>query len=416
MTKAVNLLINKKLDSKPEKKNLFNKLSIIKLIAELGSVSVNDIVKNLSLSLPTVNSLIAELLEDNIVRQFDKGESIGGRKPNLYRLCDGLFQVLCVELQRFSITLSIMDNNQNIVAETVELDNELSRNADNLRDITQIIDQYLLEKAVDTANLTGLIISMPGLINADEGTNETFLHDASQSITAYFEDKYKKPVYILNDVKGAAYAELKFGLAKNTKNSLIILMDWGIGLGIVSNGEVYLGRDGYSGEVGHMPFIDNGELCYCGKRGCLETVASGIALVNNAKQEIQKGELTKLNELQKEELDHLTPTHVIEAANKGDQFAINQISKLGTNLGKAFASLIQLLNPELIVLGGKIAKANELITIPIQQAINSYTMAILKEHCDIKVSSLTLDSNTIGLTNYFITKYLSVELIRKSKI
>ncbi|WP_293944314.1 MULTISPECIES: ROK family protein [unclassified Sphingobacterium] len=416
MTKAVNLLINKKLDSKPEKKNLFNKLSIIKLIAELGSVSVNDIVKNLSLSLPTVNSLIAELLEDNIVRQFDKGESIGGRKPNLYRLCDGLFQVLCVELQRFSITLSIMDNNQNIVAETVELDNELSRNADNLRDITQIIDQYLLEKAVDTANLTGLIISMPGLINADEGTNETFLHDASQSITAYFEDKYKKPVYILNDVKGAAYAELKFGLAKNTKNSLIILMDWGIGLGIVSNGEVYLGRDGYSGEVGHMPFIDNGELCYCGKRGCLETVASGIALVNNAKQEIQKGELTKLNELQKEELDHLTPTHVIEAANKGDQFAINQISKLGTNLGKAFASLIQLLNPELIVLGGKIAKANELITIPIQQAINSYTMAILKEHCDIKVSSLTLDSNTIGLTNYFITKYLSVELIQKSKI
>ncbi|MND59739.1 N-acetylglucosamine repressor [compost metagenome] len=309
-----------------------------------------------------------------------------------------------------------MDNNQNIVAETVELDNELSRNADNLHDITQIIDQYLLEKLVDTENLTGLIVSMPGLINAEEGTNETFLHDTSQSITAYFENKYRKPVYILNDVKGAAYAELKFGLAKNTRNSLIILMDWGIGLGIVSNGEVYLGRDGYSGEVGHMPFIDNGELCYCGKRGCLETVASGIALVNNAKQEIQKGELTKLNELHKEELDHLTPTHVIEAANKGDQFAINQISKLGTNLGKAFASLIQLLNPELIVLGGKIAKANELITIPIQQAINSYTMAILKEHCDIKVSSLNLDSNTIGLTNYFITKYLSVELLQKSKI
>ena len=86
MTKAVNLLINKKLESKPEKKNLFNKISIIKLIAELGSVSVNDIVKNLYLSLPTVNSLIAELLEDDFIRQFDKGESIGGRKPNLYKL------------------------------------------------------------------------------------------------------------------------------------------------------------------------------------------------------------------------------------------------------------------------------------------------------------------------------------------
>lgn len=416
MTKAVNLLINKKLESKPEKKNLFNKIAIIKLIAELGSVSVNDIVKNLFLSLPTVNSLIAELLEDNIIRQFDKGESIGGRKPNLYRLRDGIFQVLCVELQRFSITLSIMDNNQNSIAATVELDNELSRNSANLDDITRIIDQYIADQSVDIENLTGLIVSMPGLINAEEGTNETFLHDDSLPITTYFQDKYKKPVYILNDVKGAAYAELKFGLAKNTRNSLIILMDWGIGLGIISNGEVYLGRDGYSGEVGHMPFIDHGELCYCGKRGCLETVASGIALVNNAKQEILKGELTKLNELRKEELNHLTPMHIIEAANKGDQFAINQISKLGTNLGKAFASLIQLLNPELIVLGGKIAKANELITIPIQQAINSYTMAILKEHCDIKVSSLNLDSNTVGLTNYFITKYLSVELLQKSKL
>ncbi len=182
MTKAVNLLINKKLESKPEKKNLFNKLSIIKLIAELGSVSVNDIVKNLYLSLPTVNSLIAELLEDDFIRQFDKGESIGGRKPNLYKLRDGLFQVLSIELQRFSITMSIMDNNQHVIAETIELENELSRNAENLVTITQIIDQYLIDKSVDIENLTGLIIGMPGLINAEEGTNETFLHDENQSI------------------------------------------------------------------------------------------------------------------------------------------------------------------------------------------------------------------------------------------
>lgn len=161
---------------------------------------------------------------------------------------------------------------------------------------------------------------------------------------------------------------------------------------------MHTGTSGFAGEFGHIPLIDNGALCHCGKRGCLETVASGIALVERAKDGLKTGQTSVLHNMTNGDHDRLEPELIIEAANRGDQFAINVLSEIGINLGKGIAILIQIFNPELIILEGKIAEAKQFITTPIQQSINTYCMIQLKEKTTISLSQLGPNSSLLGST------------------
>ena len=181
-----------------------------------------------------------------------------------------------------------------------------------------------------------------------------------------------------------------------------MLMDWGVGLGIIMDGKMRKGSRGFSGEIGHIPLIDEGALCYCGKKGCLETVASGIALARMAKEGIKSGQHSLLNELSDHEIDKIEPHLVIDAANRGDQYAISILSIVGSNLGKGIATLVQLFNPEVIILGGKMAEAKQYITIPIIQSINTYSMTEIRENTQIVTSELGQDSCILGVASMVI--------------
>ena len=203
---------------------------------------------------------------------------------------------------------------------------------------------------------------------------------------------------MLNDAKSACLAEFRYGLAKDKNDVLVISMDWGVGLGIIMGGRMHAGASGFAGEFGHIPMIEDGLLCHCGKRGCLETEASGLALVRKAKEGLKNGQTSILNKLGKQELEKLEPQTIIEAANKGDQFAINLLSEIGITLGKGIAILVQIFNPELIILEGKIAEAKQFITTPIQQSMNTYCMMQLKERTSIELSNLGSKSSLFGGT------------------
>ena len=177
----------------------------------------------------------------------------------------------------------------------------------------------------------------------------------------------------------------------------------GIGLGIIMDGKVQHGSSGFSGEMGHMPFVENGELCYCGKYGCLETVASGMTLSKMAREGILSGQNSIINDLSNKEIYRIETELIIRAANKGDQYSIQLLSNIGTNLGKGISILIQLFNPEMVILSGKIAAARQYITLPMQQAINTYCMTQIREKTQIVSSELGDDSRLLGYAAAGIT-------------
>ncbi|MFC3196190.1 ROK family protein [Parapedobacter deserti] len=392
--------------SKIEKKNQGLRLKLVKaLIAENGMTNA-AICRHLKISAPKTLDLINSLALSGILEQNEKGSSIGGRKPVLNKIKGNTFFVLCVEVELFRVKMTIVDNT-NTFAHSSSSPFVLTKDWTSAIGLNNLLNDFMTDSAIPMASILAIGISMPGLINSKDGRNHTYMTNSSSQmpLQEYIATQFGRPAFIINDVKSAAIAELKFGLAKDRKDVLVILMDWGIGLGVIMDGKLRNGAAGFSGEMGHMPFVEDGELCYCGKRGCLETVASGIALARMAKEGIQSGQSSLLNELSEREIENIEPQRVIDAANKGDQYAISILSQNGEKLGKGIATLIQLFNPELIILGGKIAAANQYITIPIQHAINTYCMTQLRDMVNVELSPLGADAGAKGIAHITFEKY-----------
>ncbi len=374
-----------------ERKKFLQKIKIIKYLFLNGSTSNAEICSKFSISLPTAMALLNQLMKSGIVVKSGQGKSEGGRKPDLYGLKEHSFFVLTIHIKQFKIKIALIDNNHSIILED-EITSEISPKSNIVELLYEKAQEVIGNSGVDPDKLIGVGISMPGLVSTREGKNFTYYltEQEPDSLREKFEKKFTKPVVILNDTKSACLAEYRFGIAKDKENVLVISMDWGIGLGIIMGGKMHSGHSGFAGEFGHIPMIEEGLLCHCGKRGCLETEASGLALVRKAKEGLKKGETSLLNNIKEEDFEKMDPGVIIEAANKGDQFAINLLSEIGISLGKGIAILIQIFNPELIILEGEIARAKQFITTPIQQSTNTYCMMQLKEKTSIELSKLGL--------------------------
>jgi len=236
-----------------------------------------------------------------------------------------------------------------------------------------------------------------------QGINKTYFPD----IDNLFDEVRKifgVPVFFNHDSKVRTFAEQHFGLAQGKKNVLMLQADWGLGLGIIVNGKLYSGKSGYSGEFGHLPIVDNGILCACGKQGCLETMVSAFAISRMAKEGIKKGNLSLITDLVQNDLEKIDIAVVIQAANQGDQFAISLFTEVGFWLGRGIAYLIQIFNPELIIIGGQVAEGSQFIIAPIQQAIHTFCNRDISNNTEIKFSELGSKAGTIGVAAYALEK------------
>ncbi|WP_310137487.1 ROK family protein [Pedobacter africanus] len=373
----------------------------------------------MNMSTPSILKLISSLTAEGWIEKKGYGVSIGGRKPDLYSLKDKKILILCIDIALFHTKIAIIDNNYNYIveAQTIALPISKSTRSDFLNILGSQVQDILKDHHISQEALIGCSVGMPGLIDSEKGKSYSyFLSDEEDiSLTTEFEKTLKLPVVIQNDVNGSSMAEFTHGMAKGKQNVLILLMDLGVGLGIIMDGKLRKGACGFSGELGHIPFVENGALCYCGKHGCLETITSGNALSEMAKEGIMAGKNSMLNKLSKEELQRIEPAVIIEAANKGDQYAIQLLSNIGTYMGKGIAMLIQLFNPELIILSGKIAEAKQYITLPMQQAINTYCMTQIRERTTILSSELGENSRLLGYATTGIDHFLDTCIQKAGK-
>ncbi|WP_256004831.1 ROK family protein [Pedobacter deserti] len=401
-----------------DKQSLY-KFQLVKHLFNLGPCSVSTLCHTMNMSTPSILKLISNLTDEDWIEKKGYGVSMGGRKPDLYGLKDKKILIICIDIELFRTKIAVMDNNYNYVAEpkSITLPISKSSRSDFFSILTTNVEEILKEHHISNDQLIGCSVGMPGLVDSEKGQSYSyFLSDAENtSLTAAFEKMLQLPVVIQNDVNGSSMAEFTHGMAKGKQNALILLMDWGVGLGIIMDGQLRKGACGFSGELGHIPFVENGALCYCGKHGCLETIASGNALSEMAKEGILSGKNSMLNKLSKEELQRIEPAVIIEAANKGDQYAIQLLSNIGTHMGKGIAVLIQLFNPELIILSGKIAEAKQYITLPMQQAINTYCMTQIRERTAILSSELGENSRLLGYATTGIDHFLGACIQKAGK-
>jgi len=188
-------------------------------------------------------------------------------------------------------------------------------------------------------------------------------------LAAMVEEKTNLPTTVLKRQNAGALGEYWYGVGKPRDAVLFVSVGIGIGSGIVIGGKLYQGVSGYSGEIGHMTVVPNGDRCNCGNYGCLETVASASALALRARQRIRDGEDSLLLERTKGLLDTITPGMVLDAAKSGDHLASEVVTEAAVFLGIAIANAINLMNPSIVVLGGEILNESDLFIQPIRETV-----------------------------------------------
>jgi len=386
-----------------EKKKTDHKKHIIRAIYFNGPLSNSELSKLIKLSTPKINSLLVELIDDGLVKELGRGDSSGGRRPNIYGLVENGFYVVGITININRTIISIFNSNNQEVSGPHYFSIKMQSKLEIFHRVSEKLEQVVKESNIDREKILVAGIELPGLINQKLGINKTYFPE----VTNLYEELRKIfgiPVYFNHDSKVRTFAEQHFGLAKNKKNVLMLQADWGLGLGIIINGKLYAGRSGFSGEFGHLPIADNGVLCSCGKQGCLETIVSANAIARMAKEGIENGNSSLIQSLVKGNSDKIDIAIVTQAANAGDQFAISLFSDAGRWLGRGIAYLIQIFNPELIIIGGRVAEASDFIIAPIQQAIHTYSNRDISDDTQIKFSELGSKAGTMGAAAYALDK------------
>lgn len=386
-----------KMEGVVEIKSYLNKIKIIKNLYLKGANTASEICTEVGISLPTVNSLLGDLMNSGEVIKHGRAESQGGRKPDLYRLAENAFYVLSVDLSRFNMNLALYSCTHTLASPKVSHKITLNNEKETFDTLCEYIEDYLVKTGVPSEKIIAIGISMPGLIDSVGGVNYTYLKFGKKTLLENLESRFEKKIFLENDARAMTLAEYKFGSEHSYKNVLGIFIGWGIGLGIIIDGKIYQGASGFAGEFAHSPIFESREItCTCGKKGCLEAVASGTAIVRMAGDAIKLDQDSILARMVRDHQGELEPGLVVEAALTGDQRAITILSEAGLDLGRGISILIQLLNPELIIIGGSVAEANQYLITPIQQALNIYSMAKSRERSQLALYQLGEDVGLMG--------------------
>ncbi|HPQ99553.1 MAG: ROK family protein [Lewinellaceae bacterium] len=371
------------------------KEQIIKQLYYSDRLSCTDLSRLIHKSIPFTSATVNELIEENVLIEEGLATSTGGRKPHVFSLKPDYFYIFAIAINQLNTRMAIYDLTGNSIVPIQSISIPLPGNPGALETITEYAKQMLLSSNIDTSKVLAAGVGMPGFINLKKGINHSFLKVKSGNIIQYMESVLGIPVIIDNDSSLVALAELRKGLARGKKNALAINIGWGVGLGILLNGELFRGENGYAGEFSHMALFNNNKVCSCGKIGCLETETSINVLLDKAKEGIANGKFTTLpNPLPAEKI--VAVQEIFNAMAQGDQFSIGLLSEIGYNIGRGISILIHLLNPSLIILSGIGAGAGKLWLAPIQQAVNELSIPKLAENTEIKISELAGDAELVG--------------------
>lgn len=376
-------------------KHVTRKREIISLLDAHEECTIPEISQNLNISIPTATSLVTELIEEGIIEDCGKIDSIAGRPANHYGLLSDACYFLGMDVRDNYINIGMLDFKKNLIHAEMEIPFALENTSQSLDRLIEILRTYLNDTQVKEKNVLSICINLTGRINTESGYSYSFFHFNEEPLAAYIEKKIGIKTYMENDSRAMAYGEFHKGVVKNEKNVLFINIDYGLGLGILIDGKVYYGKSGFSGEFGHIPLFDNEIICHCGKKGCLETEASGRALLRMFNKKIQEGSVSNIFK-DDNRSQGLTINDIIEATKQEDVLSIELISKIGYNLGRGIAVLINLYNPELVILGGSLTATGDYLYLTTKIALNKYSLSLVNSDSKLSVSKLKEKAGIIG--------------------
>lgn len=361
----------------------------------MATATIADLGREMDLSIPTVTKLVAELQDDGYILDFGKQETSGGRKPNIYGLNPASGYFVGVDMLKDKLNIAAIDFKGDKVQLEENIPYQLENTPASLEQFCKIIDDFIVSLPVERNKILAIGVNITGRVNPASGYSYSIFYFEEKPLAQILEERLQAKVFIENDSRAMTYGEYMKGVVQGEKNILFVNMAWGLGLGIIIDGNLYYGKSGFSGELGHFCMFENEVLCHCGKKGCLETEASGSAFHRILMERYREGSNTILaGKLDSGE--EISLGDLLEAVRKEDVLCIDILEKMGVNLGKGIAGLMNIFNPELVILGGTLSLAGEYISLPIKSAIRKYSLNLVNQDTEIKISKLGERAGSFG--------------------
>jgi glucokinase-like ROK family protein len=383
-----------------------NQQLVLKAVYSGEAASRVAIARATSLTRPTVSQIVAELLELGLVHEAGPGESSGGKPPTLLNFTDDAFQIIALHLGgRWTVGVVTDLRGRILTRASQPLDR---RDSESVLDGLWTVLEELRQRTARP--LLGIGISAPGLVNHHTGVVQysTHLNWHDMPVIQRLAERCTgdTPMYLENDTNLAALGERVFGVGDGVDNLVIVMVgSRGVGAGLIINGEIYHGTIGGAGEIGHSPVAGNGVVCMCGRRGCLEAVSSGWALMGRASQAglDYPGSRIRLGSPNGFTIDDLSAAVAV-----GEPAAEALAREAGHYLGLAVATLISTLNPQRVIIGGSVAALGKPLFESLEATVREHTLGLLADQTEIFPASLGNDAYTLGAVAQVLANELGV--------
>lgn len=361
-----------------------NRSTILNTIKSHGAIPRAEIARLTGLSPATVSGIAAELIQENLVFEKETGDSSGGRRPIMLAINPHGGCVVGIKVMEDHAIGALTDLEATPLGKLSYPFSDISPEGV-ARALSELVAELLHATESPAPNLMGIGVGLAGIVDSGQGLvrQSPFFGWNDVPLRELIQSKVNVPVYVDNDVNTLAFAERWFGAGRGINDFLVVTIGRGIGLGIVVNGQFHHGTRGSAGEIGHTVVHPGGELCACGKRGCLEMYASEPAMLRQATESYRQGKLSVLPK---------TPEEMIALANQGETIIQEIFAQSGHLLGQSIANLINIFNPERILINGEGVRAGNWLFDPMQAAIDEHTMPSLRQDVSILVEPLGDDA------------------------
>lgn len=362
-----------------------NKKIILNKIRTSQPISRAQIAKETGLTPPTVSSIVKELVDEELVKESELGESSGGRKPTMLHINSNAFYIIGVDAGPEMLEFALTDLTGEIYHRTVsslkgQLTNEqfISLLKENIQAILQL-------SKINQERIIGIGVAMHGVVDVEEGTSLVApnLNLKNIPIKEELSKEFDLTIKVENDARAMALGESWFGGHGDIDSMVAVNIGRGVGAGVVINGELYHGAQDLAGEIGHMTIDLHGDVCKCGNRGCLQTFVIGDAIVKRTKERCN-------------DLDEITAKEIYERALQGDAVCVQVLEETGNIIGIGLTNLIHLINPSKIILGGGVMKSEKFIMPAILKTIQNRALTPKSKETTVMVTKLGDDATLLG--------------------
>jgi len=373
-----------------------------------------EIARRMALSRAAVTAIVNDLLANGTIREAESRTGRSGRPPIVLEINPARGFVVGIDFGATHLALILADMSARIVEEVeVELNIALGPKAC-LAEADRLLREMLVKAGLGFESVFAIGVGVPGPIVAEAGMvlSPPIMPGWDRyPIRDALEKKWNCPVSLNNDAELGALGEWAAGAGRGERNLAYIKVGTGIGAGIFIDGQIYRGVTGSAGEIGHVTIDENGPLCTCGNQGCLEAIAGGRAIAQQAQDAVVEGKRTLLESVKP--VDSITAREVASIARRGDLLAQQILARAGRHIGNAIAGLVNLFNPSMVIIGGGVAQTGDLLLDPMRQAVQKRSLPASAHAVRITTAVLGRRASSMGAVIQALTIALHQDANRK---